>query len=365
MATIPVVDLAPFWQNKGIVVGEKPTPDQLRAASEIDKANQEFGFMAVKNFGISKEDVELYFEDARELFAMPIEAKNQFRKADEADIGYVSPDQPEIQHNGLQARKEAFKLRTETDFTGCPKAFRDSSSELFARLEEIKRRYCFAAALALGLDPKMVWEMHKTTDLTSIRYNHYAPFEIPPRREELVYRMGAHTDFGTQTFLLLKDGANGLEIQPRGLNDWVEVKVPDDVYCVVNIGDMWETMTNGRWQVTLLDSRATSQLLFIGKPFVIELCFGTKNTQLRIDTGACLAYAFFLLRKTYLILRFIMRSIACFLNPPYNVRIAPLPEFLQEGKISAYKPYVAGERFYRLLDKILQSTYVMEEKEPA
>lgn len=246
MATIPVIDLAPFWQNEGVVIGAKPTPDQLRVASQIDKANQEFGFMAAKNFGISKRDVERYVEGARMLFDMPKEAKKKLKETDEVDTGYVPPERQEVQHGGLQASKEAYKIRIEEDYRGCPKLFEDTASELFSRLEEIKKRYCFAAALALGLDPNEVWGMHQTKEFTSIRYNHYAPFDVPEGHGEPVFRLGAHTDFGTQTFLLLANGARGLEIQPRG-EDWLEVKVPADVHCVVNIGDMWETMTNGRW----------------------------------------------------------------------------------------------------------------------
>ena len=248
MATIPVVDLAPFWEDKGVIIGDAPTPDQIRVAAEIDRANIEFGFIGVKNFGLSKKEVNRYFRDSKELFALPAEIKERkMKQVGIDDYGYVSPFNQEVKHDKVQAKKEAFKIRENRDYSYCPEEFQRSSAELFNRLEDIKMHYCKASALALGLDFDVVWQMHKSPEFTSIRYNHYAPFEASTNFKEPIIRLGAHTDFGTQTFLLLSEGSNGLEIQPRGLDDWVEVKLPQEVFCVVNVGDMWETMTNGRW----------------------------------------------------------------------------------------------------------------------
>lgn len=327
MAKIPVIDLAPFLEDKGVIVGDAPTKEQLKVAAAIDKANIEFGFLGVKNFGLSQEDVERYFRDAKELFAVPLAIKeSKMKQAGEADFGYIPPSKLEVKHAGIQANKEAFKIREKRDYSFCPQAFQKSSTELFSRLENIKRRYCHATALALDLDFDLVWGLHKTTEATSMRYNHYAPFSIPTTAspEEPIVRLGAHTDFGTQTFLLVSEGANGLEILPRGFDDWAEVQLPQDVYCVVNVGDMWETLTNGRW-------KAIRHRVML-------------RNKLHADTDRY--------------------SIACFLNPRSESRIAPLAKFIEQGTISAYKPYIAGERFNRILRKVLHSTYVMEEKEP-
>ena len=260
MSTIPVVDLAPFWENKGIVVGNVPTEDQLKAAEEIDKANIEFGFIGVKNFGLSREEVNKYFRDAKELFALPAEVKEmKMKQAGEGDFGYISPSNREVKHAQIQANKEAFKIRRERDYSHCPEEFTSSSAELFNRLESIKKHYLRATALALDVDFDVVWQMNESPEFTSMRYNHYAPFEPSTSFEQPVVRLGAHTDFGTQTFLLLSEGSNGLEIQPRGFDRWVEVQLPEEVFCVVNVGDMWETMTNGRWYVFFLSRSITNE----------------------------------------------------------------------------------------------------------
>ena len=216
MASIPVVDLAPFWQNKGVVVGQAPTRDQLQVARQIDKASRKFGFLAVKSFGICKAAVDTYFKDAKELFELPVQEKEQMRQGGKSDIGYLPPNRKEIQHGGLQASKETFGLAAGTDCAKCPNAFQRSSAELFSRLEEINRRYCYALALALGVDINLVWEMHDSSDLTHIRFNHYPPFYLSEKQNYPAVRLGAHTDFGTQTFVLLQHGASGLEVKPRG-----------------------------------------------------------------------------------------------------------------------------------------------------
>lgn len=252
MAAIPVVDLAPFWQDKGVVVGRMPTKDQLSVASQIDEANREFGFIAVRNFGLSKAEVETYFRAAKKLFALSPESKDTLIAAEVLDTGYVAPNRQEVNHRGLQAPKESYLVGNDAGYLNCPAAFRTSSGKLYSRLDELNKRYCAATALALGLrDTNIVWSMHQSSDLVRIRYNHYPPLNSQEIQDFPAVRFGAHTDFGTQTFLLLQGGANGLEIQPPGLQDWIEAKVPEDIFCVINIGDMWETMTNGRWLVQL------------------------------------------------------------------------------------------------------------------
>lgn len=324
MATLPVVDLAPFWENKGITIGEEPTPDQLRVAAEIDRANMEYGFLGAKNFGITKDEVETYVSAAKELFDLPLEYKEEKLSPDGiVNMGYVSPKRNEVHHDGFQAEKEAFKISESTDFKNCPAQFTQSSKELFSRLADMKRRYSLATALALGVNPEAISQIHQTPEFTSIRYNHYSPVNAHETLEKPIIRLGAHTDFGTNTFLLLHRGANGLEVKPSGLQEWIEVKLPTDVHCVVNIGDMWETMTNGRWKATR---------------HRVMLCNEEQKATDRY-------------------------SIACFLNPEGDTKIAPLPELLEKNTIPAYKPFVAREYFNGLLAKTITSSYVMEEKE--
>jgi isopenicillin N synthase-like dioxygenase len=53
---------------------------------------------------------------------------------------------------------------------------------------------------------------------------------------------GAHTDYGSLT-LLATDGVAGLQVQPRGSEDWINVPHVEGAF-VVNIGDCLMRWTN-------------------------------------------------------------------------------------------------------------------------
>ncbi|MDO5745426.1 MAG: 2OG-Fe(II) oxygenase family protein, partial [Micrococcaceae bacterium] len=61
--------------------------------------------------------------------------------------------------------------------------------------------------------------------------------------------VGAHADYGFIT-LLLQDSVGGLEVQPYGQEQWIEVE-PIEGALVVNIGEMLEVATNGYLMATI------------------------------------------------------------------------------------------------------------------
>merc|ERR1711988_235613 len=74
----------------------------------------------------------------------------------------------------------------------------------------------------------------------------YHQREAPPG-EELPLAIGGHRDLGTTT-LLLSD-APGLQFQPRGSDEWVDVRAPENAI-VVNLGEFFEIWTKGAWRAT-------------------------------------------------------------------------------------------------------------------
>lgn len=60
--------------------------------------------------------------------------------------------------------------------------------------------------------------------------------------------MAAHKDLGTTT--LLVSDAMGLQFQPRGTHEWIDVVVPHGAI-VVNLGEFFEVWTGGAWHATL------------------------------------------------------------------------------------------------------------------
>ena len=64
---IPSVDLGPFFQEKGVVVGEDATEDQREVASVINRICKDHGFVHVTNFGMSKHFGQRLFAASEEL----------------------------------------------------------------------------------------------------------------------------------------------------------------------------------------------------------------------------------------------------------------------------------------------------------
>ncbi|MGA7204528.1 MAG: 2OG-Fe(II) oxygenase family protein, partial [Specibacter sp.] len=61
--------------------------------------------------------------------------------------------------------------------------------------------------------------------------------------------VGSHADYGFVT-LLLQDAVGGLEVQPHGQQEWIDVK-PIPGALVVNLGEMLEVATNGYLMATV------------------------------------------------------------------------------------------------------------------
>ena len=56
-------------------------------------------------------------------------------------------------------------------------------------------------------------------------------------------------------------------------------------------------------------------------------------------------------------------SIACFLNPRRDLRVAPLSKFTDAREACTYKAFMAGEYLFKQIDKISKAVYVIEERE--
>lgn len=88
---IDTVDLSPFLEAADPLTPETLTPEQRNTAQLIDKSFREHGFLFLKNFGLSDEDLRHAFALSKELFDLPLEHKMSRLKQIEqpANIGYV------------------------------------------------------------------------------------------------------------------------------------------------------------------------------------------------------------------------------------------------------------------------------------
>jgi len=105
--------------------------------------------------------------------------------------------------------------------------------------------------------------------LGALRLLHYS--ETTSQLDAGVYACGAHTDYGMIT-VLLTDEQPGLEI--RHHNEWIAVP-PLAHHWVVNLGDMLERWTNGKYRSTLHRVVNTNGRERYSIPFFFEPSFDT------------------------------------------------------------------------------------------
>jgi isopenicillin N synthase-like dioxygenase len=101
---------------------------------------------------------------------------------------------------------------------------------------------CSGIGAGLGLGPDW-FRRHLTADPTVL----FRIFRYPPvAPAEAGWGVAEHTDYGLLT-LLAQDHHGGLEV--RGPDGWIDVP-PEPGALVVNLGDMLDRMTGGRYRST-------------------------------------------------------------------------------------------------------------------
>lgn len=124
--------------------------------------------------------------------------------------------------------------------------------EVMRQLQRVGERVLAAMASGLGLDPAW-FATHLTAEPTVLfRIFRYPPHDPPETRSTSGGRaddgwgVREHTDYGLVT-VLAHDGTPGLQVHtPQG---WLEAPPRTDAF-VINVGDMLEKLTGGRYRST-------------------------------------------------------------------------------------------------------------------
>ena len=284
--------------------------------------------------------VEEAFGAAQTLFALPLEHKlGEFKPiTPETNTGYAPYGKETLNRTRPPDLKEAYNVRRPelglNDFKGTPPGFRTSACKLWKVMEVAARRYALACALALGLELDFFTRGLERFDLCTLRMLHYPPCDEPTKTDgapaATPVRVGEHTDFGSFTFLLLGEGAEGLQMKPvvggevggsaGGERDgWLDVvpePQPDGVVgALVNTGAALARWTHDTW-------RATAHRVVVPNAAVAG-------------------------RDRY--------SIACFIDPDAAAVVAVDPRFVKPGETLRYPP-TTGLEF--LMSKLKEAQIV-------
>jgi isopenicillin N synthase-like dioxygenase len=259
---LPVINLAGSAQDLG---------------REIDRACRELGFFYVTGHGVDPALVTALERDARAFFALPVAEKLRIAMCHggRAWRGYF-PVGGELT-SGRPDRKEGLYFGTELPpedprvLAGLPL----HGPNLFPALPGLRERVLtymeavtaagqrvldgIAAGLAL---PPGYFRRHYTRDPTVL----FRIFNYPPAGAEEQMGVGEHTDYGFIT-LLWQDASGGLELYHR--NRWMAVP-PLPGSFVINVGDMLERLTAGRYVSALHRARNATREDRLSMPLFLD-----------------------------------------------------------------------------------------------
>jgi isopenicillin N synthase-like dioxygenase len=246
---IPVVDLALYTNGTDA--------QKVQFSTDLGKAFEEVGFVAVKNHGIDQQLIDKVYATVKAFFELPYDVKKKYEIAGLAgQRGYTSfgkehakgsdaPDLKEFFQYGQTVEKgeaspEAYPDNVQVSeivhfnqlFLDTYRAFEKSGSSLLSAI---------ASYLDLGKD---YFSEHIHLGNSILRAIHYPPITSEPKS---AIRAEQHEDINLIT-LLVGASAEGLEILSKQ-NEWLPIQA-DDGEIVVNVGDMLQRLTNDRLKST-------------------------------------------------------------------------------------------------------------------
>ncbi len=229
--------------------------DEDDVARRVDAACREVGFLTVVGHGIDPALQDRMDAAARAFFARPEAEKETVAMAHggRAWRGWF-PLHGELT-SGVPDHKEGFyvgrELPPDPRLLHGPNLWPDDELRIavtgwMEAVEALGQRLLGLLGTGLGLGPDW-FARHLTADPTVLfRIFRYPPVPPPPPGEEHGWGVAEHTDYGLLT-LLAQDDQGGLQV--RGPDGWIDVP-PEPGALVVNLGDMLDRMTGGRYRST-------------------------------------------------------------------------------------------------------------------
>jgi isopenicillin N synthase-like dioxygenase len=314
---IPTIDIAPLFGDD---------PIRRRAtADEIGHACETVGFFYIRNHGVPQALIEQTYDLSRRFHASPTELKQTVHVSrspgtrgwipvssedDDGDPEVYRLTEPEPGDDYLTKPRlhAAFDTALEIaeddpDFLGgnvmlVPNqwpdwmpGFKEGVQAYYDAVMATGRKLFEAFALTLDLPEDYFLKLVNKAP-SQLRLLHYPPNDLPMDNDNL--GIGAHSDF--ECFTILHQSAPGLQVM-NAADEWVAAPPIEGTF-IVNIGDLMEGWTNGRF----------------------------KATQHRVvNTG----------QERY--------SMPLFFSVDYHTPIEPLPQFVSAENPPRYNRIVAGD----------------------
>ncbi|KAJ8600621.1 hypothetical protein CTAYLR_008979 [Chrysophaeum taylorii] len=222
-------------------------------AGLVREACCEWGFFYATGHGVDEGLMEEALARCRALFALPLAEKERLDASQSKSYrGYNSlasgkhnckPGPQEIKESFTIGREGEGPMRGGNQWPPLGDEWRDVMKKYFAATVEAARLVARALALSLGIEETFFVEQmtDPSAGMVLLRY------PSSPDETEGV-GCGEHTDAGFVT-MLLHDEVPGLEVKPRGSEEWVAVPPRKGAF-LVNLGDMMARWSNDAYLST-------------------------------------------------------------------------------------------------------------------
>ncbi|KAI0756397.1 Clavaminate synthase-like protein [Daedaleopsis nitida] len=206
------------------------------------------GFWYLNNHGADRE-VDYMFDVGAETLALPLAEKMKYEQGDNGDsFGYKARGTIATDLNGTRDTVEFLNIAQDDAVTWPRPTHRTYPSTVNARMANavipfIRKSMAVNNTLLdiferlLGLPKGSLASLHSTDEACG---SEARVVKTPPNQSSA--GIGAHTDFGTLTFLHNRLG--GLQVMPPGSQEWLYVR-PIPGHAICNIGDALSIFSGG------------------------------------------------------------------------------------------------------------------------
>jgi len=257
--SFPRFNLEHFENSSGV--------ERKKRSEALDKICIETGFLIIEGHGVPKKVISEQWDIVSKFFSSPLDIKREVRVPYSGyPYGWIGPDQEALAASKGEETppdlKESFNggplnipknIKDPAAYEFCYQpslwpqidGFREIWESYYSEMESLAKRIMVAFAEALVLESSY-FDSFINNPISALRALYY------PETKDIIIdkqqRAGAHTDYGSLTILLPQTGTTGLQIKKK--NTWIDVPAPQDCF-VINIGDLMELWTAGRWVSTL------------------------------------------------------------------------------------------------------------------